>query len=617
MAVSVYYFSGSILPVPYSFGFGVSGGWLLGDTVSGLWNIHSTSFTPISIPSSSYKYSVNSYVSLSGDSLLVSNVGYGLLSLTTGSLNVSAEPISSPLLLSCFNSSSGGYAITISGSAFYQNGTPITGSISKIGTPFWGANSQEQGNNFYSYMGLSGFGKLLFESTYSVTGGVTANVSGLWKSSFASYIPSSSAVLIGGWSPALFSPNSNAVCISASVPAVLLGFSPGLSGGAIQAWGAPSGLAPSGLWAYVNAITGLGLGTSLGVAFASLTGALSVDSTSGLFRAVSYIGGTITQTQTGVLTGTAPYISILRNDIALIPQTSTSSIIALTYSGSTWSVSGQAVSGIPNPAAIQANLNNVGIGFASGLKIIEYTSNWSLVSSISLPFQPTAITLDVNGNYFCAGFGQAALISSGGLLLGSGIFDSNEAFIYGAAYNSLQYWAASSGYIIPLSYQPWQGLGNAIVSPKGSFQTSANSWLNYNGSSWAQNTGTLSLSGLLWYQNTLLAPSISGILELNMASPFSLEYVRAGSSVLYSGSAYTNFSGYGIGNEPCSVGIDLSGNPRIITIQGNMLTINEGNSVSSSTKIWEQGGGMIGILPDSNGNMWGVSSLAPALIETN
>lgn len=608
MSVNVYYLSGIVVPFPNSFGNGISGNFFIGDTTSGLWSFSTNNTTVLTgIPASNYKNGKFSYVYENSGNVWISNNGYGLLNFINSNSSFTEYPIITPLLNATVSTASGGYGFSTNGSVYYQNGTLLTGG--SIGLPFWGGNPQSEGINYYGYNGPSGFSEITFNSTLGITTGIIGLPSGVFQSTCVSYVPSISAVILGAQSPAIFSSGSIALSVNISNPGVLLSISPSISGGTISAWGAPRGTGPSGQWSYVSSLSGIGFGSNNFIDFYSTSGAVAIDSTSGVFRAFSYAGGTITETQTASVSGVYNYITVYDSNLSLIPQTSTSSVIQYGLSGNTWVPSGTAITGILEPTIVSINGTSAGIGFASGLSIISYNNGWSPVSSVSLPFQPTSISLDSSGNYFCAGQGSLALISSSGLLLSSGSFLGTNV-INGTAFYKNQYYALTSATIEIFAYQTWDSLFNH----KNSFVLNNSQFLSYNGTVWSQVSASLTPINLVYYENLFLVPSTIGIVELLMNQPFSVDYIYAGASVLYSGASYLSVSGLGYGNIPCQVGIDYNNVTRMFTTNGNMLLLTSGNTVSSVTNIWSGGGGFLSIVSSAT-SIWTMPALNPSVLE--
>lgn len=381
-----------------------------------------------------------------------------------------------------------------------------------------------------------------------------------------------------------------------------------------------------GLFTTISCTTGLGFAaTGIAAQWYSSTGFLVIDTTNNKLTPYTYAAGVISAASSISATSAVMSIGCYSGVSALVPQTSSSGLLAFYLSGSNWVSGGtgfaSGVTGVsPGPLAIYSNV--LALCYASGLIFASPNASgyWVPFTNISLSNTPLAISVDAFGNFFTAGSGYGALYSSGGQLLGSGV--SYSGIVVGCASYQSQYYIQTKQATLIMEYQSWN---NSLISAGYLSLTNQKAWIGptgYTGTASSANLGYFnnlpSLVNCFWAQDTLIACDFDsrGAILMGMASPFTLQFYTQGIFSILSGNSYINTfntSPYYY-SAPQACGIDASGNIRFSATDGGIYIINSGGIISyESLGIT---GGLVGLSSGLTASeyMWGAMALGPGII---
>ena len=472
------------------------------------------------------------------------------------------------------------------------------------------------GNTFLFPAGSGGIASYNFTSTNVATYTQIPLPSG--ATSLVCCAVSGNNLFVGGAGNSVFSQNALAACYSSGNPSLLATFSP--ASNYIQVWsGSTNIIGP--FFNLVGQLTVTGMSSALAGTFTSNTGFVVVDSGSGTFTSYSYVGGSLTrQNQISGLSGLYNSVTFTGTS-ALVPQRSTSGLLAFTQTSTGFSFSGSgatsAVTGINIGPLIYGASGYLAVSFGTTGNLfttINASGNLNVPTVIGTLSKVTTWNLDQYSNFIGAGSGYSYVFLATG---------ANQPPL-GAITTPLGITGVPSG-AASYNFQYYTLIGNSIVvqdswNTQNTISTysfsSNNNWVLNTGSAFTYTSGVLNPTRLFWYNGSLLVPTTSGILSLTMISPFNLGPTNAGIVGVYNlaTSSYgSNISGLAQNVIPCSIGIDASGNVVYNNSNGSIFTLSSAAVLSGYQTIYSGGGGLVTLVPYTTG-FYGAAALAPAVV---
>ena len=341
-----------------------------------------------------------------------------------------------------------------------------------------------------------------------------------------------------------------------------------------------------------------GSGAPVAVAWTpNLEQLMTVDTTNNVVSVYGLTTGTLALSQSVSLTGGTAIAITPNSSEALVCQPSQNTITVLDNSSNTWSV-GQSLA-ITDPLGIVLTSNTAGAAITgTGVSWLTYTSTaWSIASTSSLSYTPSAIVTDgLGGIYVIGNSGSTGYLS---------------VFFGGVAVGGAS----------------WTGSANAILWWQGQIAIADNT------------SGTLRIFGLIGgqYQQVSTAAMPGTLLAIGMAvesiflsnqtetyqcqyeQPYTLDRTVIGMVSVYSAGAWTTTM-LAVGEKPTAMTFDSSNNLWVAILENTVYEIT--SSGIASTVVVNQNGKQpqnvpIGIsdLLWSGGHLYASTCLAGGLVE--
>jgi len=365
--------------------------------------------------------------------------------------------------------------------------------------------------------------------------------------------PDGSLAAVGGWqvAPPLSGMAAAAIDPQGATTVLAVG-----SGDAVL-WNAPGALSED--WQQTQALSGL---ADLNAMAWRPDGsqALCTDVVDGSVQVLDYVAGVLSLSQTLSVAGACSVAVAGTSVNAVVAQSGTSQLTALSYAGTAWSP-GAAVSGIPSPAAVASvGPSDVAVAYSGGVAYVSLDGGvWSLGAFVPLGFAPSVLAVDPFYRVFAAGSGALAVVS-GSAVQGSGSWT-------GAA---------------PTAIAVQDGRAVMAVPSDGLFrifgESAPGAWTQ-------QGSAALSLGAQvgLALSDTVLFAMGSGATNTYgfSGTPFAITPVTSGALSQWDGSSWTT-TALGIGHNPSAVAYDQDLTAWIATVQDTFWSVASGGAVLSS-----------------------------------
>ncbi len=413
--------------------------------------------------------------------------------------------------------------------------TPLSSGFSGAATPTWGL--QASGNTLYTLFTAETFEVGTFTLATQTTGAsAVLAVNGVRNGTCMAV---SGAIAVGGWNHSIYSPAPTSIALEPGTEGLLLAVAP--ASGLTVYRNAP------GTWPVSQSSSGIGAPQHIAwapndeFAFAS-------DSTNGTVRVFTNTFAVMASSQLLTAAG-ALQATILTDSLnGLVALGTGNAVSGLTFSGSSWAVSGGVV--LPNPRCVAPLSASTAVaGYASGVAYLKLAAGiWSVTASAALPYAPIAVTSDQVGNIYAigtaAGSGQLSAltgtaVTSSGVWVGSGVdlyYARSQLLALDAASNLIRPFAITAGILAAqatttsfASGRAFAGTGDqgynifvAGASAMQQYHFEAPYTLQqarvgvvsiYNGGSWAtaSTSGSIPMS-MAWSGAALLAATLDNLL---------------------------------------------------------------------------------------------------------
>lgn len=276
---------------------------------------------------------------------------------------------------------------------------------------------------------------------------------------------------------------------------------------------------------------------------------------------LQYSVGTLSLSQTLTISGSAASTFTPDSVYGLNCQPAANKITALTFSGS-WAPSGTITIGNPQ-SVVGVSSTQAAAGCVSGLAYLYLTGgSWAVSGTVSLPYIPTALACDPEGNVYAAGASGA-----------NGYF----SVISGLSVASSATWTGAAAGLVYLN-------GQVVVGDP------TNDLLRLFGpvsGVWGQRSSVSAPSGavsLAFNGDTLFATGISGTGEWNFTSPYHVSPARLGAVAVYASGSWTTAS-LGVGQQPTAAAWNPSGQVSVATLGNTLYSISVTGGVIASGAI--------------------------------